>query len=82
MKIINEPSILNATSVKISNGCHPNRMVLRHVSDDEVMPYVVHRENLKVNGDFLIHRDFYSGQYFDNLKEAEEYFKQEARYER
>lgn len=73
MKIINDPSIIDCTNVTIRNGEHPNRVVLRKV-DDSVSPYVVHHENMKVNGDNVEHLNFYWGHYFSDLDAATEEF--------
>ncbi len=75
MVIINHPSIIDAKPVQIQKGCHPNRIVLRHLIEESDTPYVVHRENLEIDGNFAIHRNFYHGEYFDNILEAKEYFK-------
>ena len=74
MKIINHSSILDSTPVQISNGCYPSRVVLRHLQDNEDTPYVIHHENLEIQGNQLIHRNFYRGSYFFTLAEAKTEF--------
>lgn len=69
MKIINHPSIIDCTHVTLRNGEHPNRIVLRKV-DDNYMPYAIHHENMKINGDNVEHMDFYLGRYFFDLETA------------
>lgn len=70
IKINNHPSILRASTIEISEGLQPHRMVLRKNGDE----YITHRENLEPiqNGDVLEfqHRDFYWGHYFSSLEAA------------
>jgi len=70
MKIVNDSSILDVKPIQIVAGCHPHRKVLRHLSNDKITPYVIHIENMKVEGDSFVHMDFHSGHYFANLEDA------------
>jgi hypothetical protein len=77
MKVFDHPSILQATVIKVEEGSQPNRIVLRHVEDNNT-PYVVHSETLepKQNGDVLEwhHRDFCNGHYVATLEAAKNIF--------
>ena len=70
MKIINDPSIIEAKPIQIVAGCHPHRKVLRHIPSDKITPYVIHIENMKVEGDCFVHMDFHAGHYFKTLDSA------------
>jgi hypothetical protein len=70
MKIVNDPSIIDAKPIQIVTGCHPHRKVLRHLPSDSITPYVIHIENMKVEGDCFVHMDFHSGHYFQTLENA------------
>lgn len=80
IKIIDEPSILQATAIKVSEGLQPNRLVLRKV--DGPHPFSIHRENLSYQMNVFgepqvltwVHREFYWGQYFTSLAHAKEAF--------
>ena len=80
IKIIDEPSILQATAIKVSEGLQPNRLVLRKV--DGPHPYSIHRENLSFQMNVFgepqvltwVHREFYWGNYFKTLGEAKQAF--------
>ena len=84
IKIINESSILHATTIKVAEGLRPNRNVLRKV--DGAHPYAIHRENLRfqmasesMQDIIFVHDDFYWGRYFTNLKDAKSvFYKQET----
>lgn len=67
MKIINHPSVIDYTPVIIRDGEQPNRFVLRKLSDKE---YVIHRENMQINGNLVEHLEFYQGQYFQDYSSA------------
>jgi hypothetical protein len=71
MKIINEPSIIDYTPVMIRDGEHPNRLVLRKISENE---YAIHRENMKIDGNNVEHMSFYWGDYFQDIDSAMEEF--------
>lgn len=75
MKIINDPSIIDSKSLQIVTGCHPHRKVLRHIPDNKVTPYVIHIENMKVEGDCFVHMDFHAGHYFQDLESAKSAFR-------
>lgn len=74
MKIINHPSIINAKTVQVISGCFPHRRVLRHIPENKITPYVIHTENLQIEGDAMVHMDFYQGQYFKDLGSASRIF--------
>ena len=77
-KVLNDPSILNYTFIKVSEGLRPHRVVLRHLPD-EVQPYVVHMENMNlVEDDTYGHDTFYWGHYFDSLEDAEKGFEERS----
>ena len=59
MNIVNEPSIIDAKMVQIVSGCFPHRKVLRHIPENKYTPYVIHMENLQIDGDSMVHMDFY-----------------------
>jgi hypothetical protein len=69
MKIINHPSIIQASAVKIVDGCAPTRLVIR--DEGGYHPYVVHKEDMKIVGETLIHQDFYDGHYYGCLEDAQ-----------
>ncbi len=75
MKILNHPTILSASPIKIEEGLNPYRIVLRKTIDQYGARYITHRENLlpKQDGDTLEwhHREFYWGHYFASLSDAE-----------
>lgn len=66
MKIVNEPSILESTFIKVSALTMPHRIVLRKLKNE----WVTHCENLEFVGDALIHHSFYNGNYFFDKDEA------------
>jgi hypothetical protein len=71
MKIINHSTVIDCTPVVIRDGEHPNRVVLRRVSDKE---YVVHQESMQINGNLVEHLEFYQGQYFKDYSSAVQEF--------
>jgi hypothetical protein len=73
MKIENHPSILDAKPIIMQSGCVPHRIVLRWETES-YHPYVTHMENLKLEGDTLVHEDFYCGHYFSTLEDAQRDF--------
>lgn len=77
-KILNDPTIINHTYIKVCDGLRPHRLVLRHLPD-EVKPYVTHMENMKLVGDDTYgHEDFYWGNYFDSLEDANKDFEKRS----
>jgi hypothetical protein len=72
MKIINHRSIVQASAVKITDGCLPTRLVLR--DEGGHLPYVVHKEEMIVEGDNIIHQAFYDGHYYSSFEEAKHDF--------
>jgi hypothetical protein len=77
MKIQNHESILMASVVKIEDGTVPHRIVLRKL-EDSYMPYVTHGENLRIDGDVLVHDSFYWGHYHLDMESAVEDYKERS----
>jgi hypothetical protein len=75
MKIIDHPTIISAGELKMSNGCQPNRLVLR-LEGGSYQPYIIHHETMKVVGDSFVHEFFYDGSYFSTLEAAEKAFRE------
>jgi hypothetical protein len=72
VKIINHPSIIQASAVKIVDGCAPTRLVIR--DEGGYHPYVVHKESMTIEGNELVHQDFYDGHYYHSLEAAKRDF--------
>ena len=78
MKIIDEPSIIESTFVKISHGSKPVRIVLREIKPVRgsglKTEYSVHYETMSIScnelGASLIHESFYDGSFFFNKDKA------------
>lgn len=75
-KFENHPSILRTTALHIEEGLMPYRYVLRE--ETGVQPWVVHRENMTLDGNIWKHIDFYWGAYFSSQQDAEQYFENEG----
>ena len=79
MKIINDSSILDVKPLQVIPGCYPHRKVLRHIPEDKITPYVIHMENLEVEGNSFVHLDFHAGHYFRDLESARLAFSESSR---
>ena len=78
MKIKNEKTVLYGTSLKVSNGTKPHRIVIRHLPN-EYKPYVTHMENMKLEDlETFVHEFFYSGHYFSSMEDAVQDFKERS----
>jgi hypothetical protein len=65
-KIENDPSIKMSTKLVWSEGLQPHRIVMREVNGE----YIVHWENLMLEGNTWKHRDFYQGYYTRDINKA------------
>jgi len=74
MKIVDDPSIIESTFIKVSALTMHNRIVLREIKADDGFnckpEWVTHCENLEFNDGALVHHSFYDGHYFRNKEEA------------
>lgn len=78
MNIENDPSVVVASTICVSEGLRPYRYVVRHLPG-EVQPWVCHRENFVFEGETARHESFYWGHYFDSQEEALEDFQERKR---
>lgn len=75
IEIVNDPSIVQASHVRVAEGLRPNRIVLRHLEDQR--KFVTHNELLRIDVetrtkegyiyDYVVftHNGFDNGHYFE-----------------
>lgn len=74
MQIANEPTIIDSGPILVQEGLVPHRAVLRHLSDNDVTPWVSHWERVDFQGEDVVHHSFFDGYYSADEQDARQHF--------